>query len=249
MILMIIALMSRFEFEWDCLDDGDDCLLLLESEDMRSVLECAPAVFLSFGHEVKIEKIAYTLPSVSWCQSSPIEFLPGKWKFVRDPLKTMSCDLVGSKWKCSLESRRRLLSSLGLCELILNLGVPVLQEYALALIRSSEGAKPYATGDFLNSSLAIRAIRESRNFPCSVFDREQRKFHVKHLQKLRPAQISHEARRSFEEAFGLSIEVQLSMEKKLSEWVVILTGDSYLPISWCTKDWIDYRAFYPEKYL
>lgn len=250
MLIMVIALMDHFPgVHWDCMDDGDDCLLILEADDVDAVLAAAPSIFLTYGHEVKIEKVAYSLSSVSWCQSSPIEFTRGRWKFVRDPIKTMSCDLVGSKWKCTLESRRRLLSSLGLCELILNLGVPVLQSYALALIRSAEGAKPFATGDFLNSSLAIRAIRESKHVCPSVFDRSMHQFHVKHLLKLEPKPIEDLARRSFEEAFGLSIAEQLQMEQQLSKWTVVLTGDAYLPISWSVDPWVDCRAFYPERYL
>lgn len=249
MVTCVIAFMTRFDVRWDILDDGDDCLLIIERTHLEQVVALAPEVFLSYGQEIKIEKIAFDLPSVSWCQSSPIEYLPGKWKFARDPFKTMSCDLSGSKWKCSLEARRRLLSSLGLCELILNLGVPILQSYALALIRSSEDAKPFASGDFLNSSLAIRAIRESKQVCPSVFDRDLKRFHVKHLLKLKPVEITREARVSFSLAFNMTIDEQVAIEVQLANWTVLLTGDAYLPESWNPLTWLDNRAFYPERYL
>jgi hypothetical protein len=250
MIIMVIAMMAHYPgVHWDCFDDGDDCLLIVEATEQQAIVDQCPAIFLSYGHEVKIEKIAYEMSNVSWCQSSPIEYALGKWKFVRDPIKTMSCDLVGSKWKTSLQARRRLLSSVGLCELILNLGVPVLQEYALAIIRASDGAKPFAMGDFLTSSIAIRAIRESRSVCSNIYDRKLQQFHVKHMLRLNPQPITNEARISFAKAFGITEMAQLSIEAQLREWTIVLDGDVFLQSSWCTTDWIDYRAFYPERYL
>jgi len=250
MICMVIAMMTDLPgVKWDILDDGDDCLLIVEMEDEERVrAACLPA-FLEFGHECKIEHVAYSLPEVSWCQSSPIEYATGKWKFVRDPFKTMSCDLVGSKWKCDLESRKRLLASLGLCELILNLGVPILQSYALAIMRSSCGAKPYSTGDFFSSSLAIRAMRELKTIDPKGINKELHTFNMKHLNRLGPQAIATEARVSFAAAFGVTIDEQIEMEKCLDKWTIELTGDVLLTTSRDVATWIDHRAYFPERYL
>lgn len=245
MICMVLAFMRQLGIpHWDMFDDGDDCLLIIESSDLEIVLASVKDCFLSFGHEAKIEKVAHTMSSVSWCQSSPIEWARGKWKFVRDPWKTMSCDLIGTKWKTSPNGRKRLLATIGLCELALNIGSPILQEYALALMRSSEGAKYYTNGDMFQQSIAIRAQREAKAFGIRHKDAL-----MTSLARLKPAPITWEARLSFSEAFGIPIERQLDVEAALRGWKVELSGDVFLPVSWCTTDWTNGRAYFPERYL
>lgn len=245
MICMIIAFMKQLQIKhWDMFDDGDDCLLIIESSDLEQVLAEVKTTFLSFGHEAKIEKIAHTMSAVSWCQSSPIEWARGKWKFVRDPWKTMSCDLIGTKWKTSTSGRKRLLATIGLCELALNIGSPILQEYALALMRSSEGAKYYTNGDMFQQSIAIRAQKEAKAFGI-----KKRDSLMNALARLKPCPITWEARLSFSEAFNISIERQLDVEAALRGWKIQLDGDVFLPVSWCTTSWTNDRAYFPERYL
>jgi hypothetical protein len=149
----------------------------------------------------------------------------------------MSADLVGSKWLASKQARGRLLSTIGLCELILNLGVPVLQEYALAMIRSSEGFLPYESGDFYNSAIALRAKREMKLF------------HLKHVAKLNPSPIAYCARVSFAKAFGISIDQQLIYESQLASWEIELEGDvQFHDAPRRTDTWEETRSWFPERY-
>lgn len=237
MIIMVMAFMKRFGVHYDILDDGDDCLLIVEAENVTTIRESVHGAFLSYGHEVKIEKVAYSLPEVSWCQSSPIEYAAGKWKFVRNPWKVMSCDLVGVRWKVGGKGRARMLATVGVCELILNLGVPVLQSYSLALIRNAGNAKIYEKGDYFQSSVAQRAKKELRVFG------------LKHITKLKPGPITMEARLSFEAAFNIPIEMQLVMEKDLDSWVIQLEGTAKQGEPRDPHTWHETRPCYPERYL
>lgn len=237
MCLMVIDYCSFFGIrQYDILDDGDDCLLIISRCWLNRVVQTLHDHFLTYGHEVRIEQIATAPQFVSWCQSSPIEFLPHQWKFVRDPFKTMSCDLIGAKWAASIQARRRLLSSIGFCELVLNLGVPVLQEYALALIRASEGCSILTKGDFYGSSLAIRAMRELRIF------------NAKHLDDIKPYAITQTARISFARAFDVPVDTQIHMEEALRKWTIKLEGDVWTGPGLDPSTWVDYRS-HPERYL
>lgn len=248
MLCMCIAFFHSLRVKFDLFCDGDDCLLIVELGDVHNVVSKAPSVFRSFGHVIKLEKISTTLPPISWCQSCPIQFRPGLWKFVRNPRKVMSGDLIGSKWNTTdVATRQRLLSSVGLCELILNLGVPVLQEYALALLRASSGVLPFSKGDFYQSSLAIRLKRELKTMPKfmrgSLSD-----FNLHHLMKIRPQPITSEARLSFSEAFHIDISDQLFIEKRLSHWTIIVSGSEFCPFNKNSSSWDDGRVTHGESY-
>lgn len=235
MIMMVVGFCLKHlpTKRWDLFDDGDDCLLIVEEEDLRTVLETAPPTFLSFGQELKIEKIARSFAAISWCQSSPIEYLPGKWKFVRDPVKAMSSALVTNKFKTSLKGRNRLMATIGLGELILNLGVPVLQEFAVAIIRNAQGARWYDD-------------RSYYNYPVL---REMKMFGMRQIRMMCPAQITDEARLSFSRAFGISIDYQYAIESALSSWTIAMQGDVAVASTWDAATWTNLQDCHPERYL
>jgi hypothetical protein len=116
-------------------------------------------------------------------------------------------------------------------------------------MRSSCGAKPYSTGDFFSSSLAIRAIRELKTIDPKGINKELHTFNMKHLNRLGPQAIATEARVSFAAAFGVTIDEQIEMEKCLDKWTIELTGDVLLTTSRDVATWIDHRAYFPERYL
>jgi hypothetical protein len=233
MVDMVTGLFLDKGIEWDLFDDGDDCLVFFEAHHLDWFLSLAPKAFLSFGHEIKIENIAYDMPSVLWCQSRPLQYAPGKWKFTRDPVKTMSCDLSGTKWKISPQARLRLLASIGQCELVLNLGVPILQEYAVAVMRAAGKARPFKTLSGLDSALSIRMSRELR----SVGFRHS------------PVPITETARLSFEMAWGISPGDQLVIEEALSKWVICSEGNNDIGQLWDVSSWRDLCTGHYERYL
>lgn len=218
---------------WDIFDDGDDCLLLIEEEDLDLVRGTIVKSFLEFGQELKVERIARSFSTITFCQSSPIRYAPNQWKFVREPTKVMSCALMSNKWKTSTLGRRRLLATIGLGELILNLGVPMLQEFAMALIRNADGAKPYSASEFIS-------------FPVL---REMKLFGMRTLREMQPAPICAEARLDFAEAFGHSIDYQHLVEQALAQWTINLDGDVKVASTWNPRTWIDEQCSRPERYL
>lgn len=201
MLAMAITVYGSFGVPYDLFDDGDDCLVLCDASHAPQLIAATKPMFLDFGMEMKIESVAYDFAQISWCQSSPIKTDVG-WKFVRSPIKTMSCALTSTKWAGMTElMRKQYLAGIADCELILNQGVPVLWEYAKALKRNSQGAKARY---FESDGEYIRYLRE-RKVKQSIC-------------------VTTEARFTFEQAFGIPIDQQLAWEKALSTWHFTVKG-------------------------
>jgi len=226
MLSMVLGWMVPKGIPFDVFDDGDDCLLIVEESELEVVLSEVHPFFLSCGHEAKIEKIAYSPQQVSWCQSSPIRTADG-WKFVRDYRKVLSTCLVGTRWLVnSHKTRLAYLAGLGECELTLNVGVPVLQEFAVALLRNSRGFAPRfdtSSGEWHRYLLEARTIKN-----------------------VTPQIVTDEARSDFMLAFGLSIQDQIDYESALRVWDFQLETSRVHFVSWDPETWTDLRFGHEE---
>lgn len=230
MLMMVAAFFKRFS-KYDCMDDGDDCLVLLEHSDLEAALHGVQPQFQQFGMSLKIEHVSSTLSDVEFCQSKVIRCYQG-FKFVRDPFKVMSCALSGTRYfnMPSLAARADLIYSIGTCELVLNLGVPILQEFSLAIRRNASGK----WNDNLIGEAVIRFGRELKGLKMTLVDVE-------------PVCVTNVARDDFALAFGLSVDRQLAIEKALRNWTFSIEGGTRVPDEW-TVDWEHIRDSFPEVY-
>lgn len=192
--------------EWSMLDDGDDVVVFLETKHLQWALDTVGPIFDSFGMSIRVDNIAHIFEQIDWCQCKPIEYSPGRWKFVRHWLRVFARSCSGSKYYTTPSIRGKLVNTIGLAELILNLGVPILQEYALALIRNS------------NSSDVINFTEAD-----SMYYRVGTEMKAMKLQELSDAlkldfTIMPEARLSFQRAFGVSPHDQCAIEGRLRDW-------------------------------
>jgi hypothetical protein len=222
MVIMVSTIMRGHKY--DILDDGDDCLLIIEKDTLPFVLEKLPAMFLEFGHEIKIENIAEDFECVEWCQSRPVEYSTGKFKFVRLPWKVLSTALSGIKYvEANDKVRRRLVNTIGMAEMILNLGIPILQEYGIALMRNADTPLVQRFDDI--DSLYYRLHRELKAL------------NMKQLEKRDPQPITPDARWSFYRAFGITPDDQVVAEDFLRTWSFSLLGDLTLPVDIDIQNW------------
>lgn len=191
---------------WDCLDDGDDLLYICESVNANRALAELPVRFRSYGQELKIEGIARTLWDVTFCQCRVVVG-PGGPMFVRDWRKVLSHGACGvGKWG-DRSGVRPMLAAVGMCELALGRGVPVLQEYALALIRNARGHRPRV--DDFDRGYQARVRAELGVAP-----------EWSTLAGVCPVPITPGARASFDRTWGLSLPEQLAIEARLRQWSV-----------------------------
>jgi hypothetical protein len=236
MILSVVVAMRRFKGVWDLFDDGDDCLVIVEAAKLERAKLLLVREFSFLGMPLKVEGIAHTIEDVEWCQSRPIEYQPGQYKFVRNPQKVLSVALAGTKYFYQPTVRPSLVYTIGLCELILNRGVPILQEWALALMRNAGTEKILSTiGP--DSSMMARTLRELRAH------------NLKMLAKVDPLPISEVSRLSYANAFGVDPLEQEHMEAFFRNWKFDLYGDTDEPTIEVGKWYQPFDEACPECHL
>lgn len=213
-VFMIHAVMAA-ERCWDCLDDGDDMLLICESSVWERVKVGLPNKFLALGQELKIDCVARKICDVLFCQSKVAVGAAG-FQFVRDWRKVLSQAACGVAHWGDPNMVRPMLATVGTCELALNAGVPVLQEFALCLIRNAMGAKP-------------RLIDVDRGYEARVSAELGARISLERLMSVKSAIVTDTARQAFEEAWGLSPTEQLWVEAALGGWCVTSTVSRLVP--------------------
>lgn len=236
MILMVVTFCRKLGIKYEIMDDGDDCLLIISRRDLDLVLATIHDHFLRYGHEIKVENVAFNFESIVWCQCSPVNLVGDTWTLVRNPWKSLMNAMGGPKWTAMpIWLRRKMCNTIGSAELALSLGVPILQDFALALMRNSGTDQLVGSGheDFLTFRLlvALKAMRD------------------KHLLKFEPKRITDTARVSFFKAFGLTAAQQIEIEDNLRTWEFSLAGDEVLALDVDVERWIrPSGAFGPEHY-
>lgn len=193
-IIVLANIMRRLRVKpthWDMLCDGDDVLLFIDAG-KRGILEQLPDYYLQHGFKIKIENVTDEFNKVRFCQTFPCDTPMGP-KMVSDPTRTMSRSLAGVKHWAEPKFIPKYLALIGYCELALNMGIPVLQEFALTIMNwgSVLPKSVHRTGR------VIKALREEREH------------------EIRPLPISIDARLSFEAATGITVEEQRAIEGAL----------------------------------
>jgi hypothetical protein len=168
--------------------NGDDSVIFIDGKDLPN-LDNLANIFLEFGQQTKIEKIADIIEHIEFCQCSPI-YVDGQYKMVRKPDRVLSRSQYTSVEVRNEQFLNRYLTANGLCELSLNSGVPVLQQFSLKLMELGQYQKPTTTYD---------RVKQFMN-----------------TDELKVTPISIETRRSFELAFDIPINEQLSIEQEIN---------------------------------
>ncbi len=227
MLIMLHAYCSNLTLDkWDCFDDGDDCLLIVEEEVLDSIKASVVSWFLEFGMEMKVERVARSLFEVVFCKSSVVEYTEARFKFVRDYRAVISKSLCGIRHWQDPNYRIKVLRAIGICELILNLGVPVLQSFALCLLRNVG-----RTSDIhlASDGLRARVSRELRGLGVTI-------------EQVKPRLITEVARESFAVAFNCAVDEQLHYEAFFDRWVFRVEGAAFWGAEWEVARWLPHLS-------
>lgn len=189
---MLICGISEYEFAID----GDDSVVALSEDEFHKL----NFKFLDdFGFLFKYQ-IVHNIYDVDFCQSKIIEVRPGVHRSIRCPIRTISRACYATRnWAGSI---LWYLWSLGMCELSLNDGVPVLQSFAMMLIRIGSPKSGYKLHGGLEDSLQYRVRKEG----------------VK-IGRVFPKEITPCARTTFALAFNVPVAKQLELENRFNNMV------------------------------
>lgn len=169
--------------------NGDDSMVFITMEEFLNLdLEEILKSFSELGQETKLDKVAFSLADIEFCQSAPISFINGI-KMVRKPERIFG-RVQYTSHLLNDEKQKRYITGIGLCELASNKGIPVLQQFSLKLLELGEHKAPLALA------------REESNLVT--------------LETAEILPITPEARTDFERAFGISVVHQLYLEEQFS---------------------------------
>jgi hypothetical protein len=190
--LIACALVYSFckdnDMRFRLINNGDDCVLLCERSDLPTIdglfEHCHRA-----GYWMEIEKPVYQIEHLSFCQTRPVLTSRG-YTMVREFPVSIGKDLLSILPLDSESMWKKWAHDVGNCGRAINSGVPVLQSFYTSLARAGSG------------TLGVHPwIRNSGFFRMAV--------------GLRPdtTPVTHAARVSFWEAFGVSPDYQQLLEE------------------------------------
>lgn len=127
MSCMVIAYCEARGIKHRLANNGDDCVLMVEQGDL-SQLDGLDKWMLDFGFTLTREVPVRVFEQIEFCQAQPV-FTSSGWRMVRNPLVSMSKDMVSLHGWGSEDEVRYWLHSIGSCGLSLTRGVPVLSAW------------------------------------------------------------------------------------------------------------------------
>ncbi len=136
MCSMIYCLLQQIHVSARLHNNGDDCCVIMNESDKEAFLRAVPQFFAQLGFVMVVEEVVYCLEEISFCQTHPV-FDGDNWRMVRDPHVSMSKDAtLLRKW--SSKEYYAYLQCLGKAGLALTSGLPLLQNYYIALTKEYE---------------------------------------------------------------------------------------------------------------
>jgi hypothetical protein len=194
--------------KFELMNDGDDCVLIVERYNLPRFANL-PTWFAALGYNMEVGEPVFSMEDVEFCQCKPVYDGEG-WVMVRDPRVSLAKDLITFKSLNSCGDFDFLRCAISDCGLSLTRGLPILEEYYLALQRGAT-----------RKNWKRRDYESGMQFMAHGMSREEK-------------EVTPEARVSFWLAFGYTPEQQVAIENHLRGmtvhydkplWVPFLSGD------------------------
>ncbi len=188
-------------------NNGDDCVIMMESSDLISYTNGFEQYFRNCGFRLTIEPAVYCFERIEFCQTQPVH-LGDEWRMLRNPNVTIQKGSMCTLPIPNTRVLRRWMMSVGLCEGALNEGVPVLQHWAAAMRRNG--------------------LKASSKFQQSVWRGTTRGYYYVG-RDVRTKPITTQARVSFFKAFGITPDEQIALEGKYQRYAMADGFEPMLP--------------------
>ena len=181
-------MMADIGVKCSLINNGDDCVVICESSDIKRVEDILAPGWLRYGFTCISEPVVYEIEKIEFCQMSPVKIKD--YVMVRNPRTSLSKDAHSTVPFENSKVAMEWMYSVGTGGLSLAGGVPVVQEYYQCMIRNGKQVRSNKMRHFLGEYYTSWAER--------------------HTGKYTP--ISESARHSFHLAFGISPDQQVSLE-------------------------------------
>lgn len=135
MCSLIWAMCRELGIDAELCNNGDDCVLIMESEDQQRFMSRVGDWFAKYGLRMEVEAPVHDFEKIVFCQSSPCWDGKG-WRMVRDVRTCMKKDPMCLLPINNEKSLRKWMGAVGECGLALVPGIPVMREFYGAFIRA-----------------------------------------------------------------------------------------------------------------
>jgi hypothetical protein len=199
MCLMMKAYCETKDFTVSLINDGDDCILITERENVGR-FEDMGEWFGRLGMVMTVEEPIYELEGIEFCQSHPVLTNGGTYRMVRDPRVCLTKDVLVVKPVLNKSDYQFYRRAIGLCGKALAGDMPVFWEFYQTLIRGTDNkcmrnASGVKRAIELQTGMQFLALRMTNEF-------------------ISPTTA---CRVSFAKAFGIEPDFQLALEKLYRE--------------------------------
>jgi hypothetical protein len=185
---LVYSYMLEKKIEFELANNGDDCVVIMEQSDLPSFSFGLSEWFTAMGFSMTVEAPVYELEKIEFCQTHPV-FDGSGYVMVRN-ITSIAKDCISLVYNDTINSLYSYYRVLGDAGLHLTGGIPVWQNFYRALCRSiPPGSRNHHMQH--ESGMMNLALRMNRNF----------------------SPPTDSARHSFYQAFGISPDQQIDLEK------------------------------------
>lgn len=172
----------------DCelINNGDDCVIIVEREFQNLVMESLPKWMWKAGFEVVMERPVDEFEEIVFCQTQPVRLSSG-WRMVRNPFTCLKKDVMCLRPMQNAKCFKKWMYAVGAAGGSLCSGVPVLESFYGMMSRNGVKSDHYKD---LVSPFRFGAKASSK------------------------AVVTPEARSSFWAAFGVLPRTQMLLERE-----------------------------------
>lgn len=190
MCSILYALCEELQIVAELANNGDDCVLIMESHDLAKFTQVVVQFFKRAGFRLTVEEPVYVFEQIEFCQSHPVDL--GGWTMVRNVRTCLIKDPICLIPVHNNRVWRKWLGAVGECGMALVPGCPVLQSFYYCFYRSGAAS--------------------SAGFKRHVFRNTSNEERSKGLSVER-CSVSSRSRYSFYLATGISPAYQIELEK------------------------------------
>jgi len=207
MCAMVYSYASHKGIKINLANNGDDCVVFMESEDYDGFVCGMREWFLELGFRLTAEPPAYNFEAIEFCQMHPV-FIGDEWRMVRTPKVAFEKDTM-----CTLsvsdDEYLSWLAGVADCGLATASGVPVMQSF------------------YLN----LRMAAGSRVAPDRLVEYTGMK-HLSRGMSSKVVPVTDASRYSFWLAFGVDPDTQVAIEEELLHCRETRLLDGFVPTCW-----------------
>lgn len=167
MCCMMYTWAKRVGVDIEFINNGDDCVIIMESSELDRFREGAVDFFRQCGFRMVFESPVYHLPQIEFCQSHPIRTRDGV-VMVRNMPTTLGKDLMTTVDMTSQTTRDQWLYSVGDCGMSMYGDIPVFRDFYDMFMKAGRKCNYRLHRDFQIAGRYYDSVGMSKKYSPSI---------------------------------------------------------------------------------